>query len=166
MEFPQVRFLTSLYCPGLRPFLNLSSFPPLYHKHNQGEMPVILCCMCGIEIQHNATNMCVACLRSSVDITEELTRSITIHSCRTCKRFHLPPWTECELESKVLMAACLKRINGLKGLKLVDAAWVWTEPHSMRLKIKITVSYHHSVPLPSTALHPPLIYGDRYKRRL
>ena len=37
------------------------------------------------------------------------------------------------------MAACLRRINGFKELRLVDAAWIWTEPHSLRLKIKITV---------------------------
>jgi nonsense-mediated mRNA decay protein 3 len=37
------------------------------------------------------------------------------------------------------MASCLRRIPGLNKLKLVDAAWIWTEPHSMRLKIKITV---------------------------
>jgi nonsense-mediated mRNA decay protein 3 len=102
-------------------------------------MPVILCCMCGIEITQNPTNMCVTCLRQNVDITADLGRQVSIHSCRTCKRFLLPPWTECALESKELMAACLRRIPGLNKLKLIDAAWIWTEPHSMRLKIKITV---------------------------
>ena len=43
------------------------------------------------------------------------------------------------MESKALMASCLKKIPALKKLNLVDAAWVWTEPHSMRLKIKLTV---------------------------
>ena len=37
------------------------------------------------------------------------------------------------------MSACLRKIPGLNTLKLVDAAWIWTEPHSMRLKIKLTV---------------------------
>lgn len=30
-------------------------------------------------------------------------------------------------------------MNGLKKVKLVDAAWIWTEPHSRRLKLKLTV---------------------------
>lgn len=43
------------------------------------------------------------------------------------------------LESKELMSACLRKIPGLNKVKLVDAAWIWTEPHSLRLKIKLTV---------------------------
>ena len=43
------------------------------------------------------------------------------------------------LESKELMATCLRKVNGLNKVKLVDAVWIWTEPHSMRLKIKITI---------------------------
>lgn len=34
---------------------------------------------------------------------------------------------------------CLRKIAGLSRVKVVDAVWVWTEPHSMRLKIKLTV---------------------------
>jgi nonsense-mediated mRNA decay protein 3 len=45
------------------------------------------------------------------------------------------------------MALCLTNVSGLKKRKnegggrvrLVDAAWVWTEPHSMRLKIRLTI---------------------------
>jgi nonsense-mediated mRNA decay protein 3 len=46
------------------------------------------------------------------------------------------------------MALCLVNVSGLKKkrnedgggrVRLVDAAWVWTEPHSMRLKIRLTV---------------------------
>lgn len=43
------------------------------------------------------------------------------------------------LESKELMAMCLRKIPGLSKVKLVDAVWIWTEPHSMRLKIKVTL---------------------------
>lgn len=48
----------------------------------------------------------------------------------------------CELESRELMALCLGKVAGIKkksDLKLVDASWVWTEPHSMRLKVRLTV---------------------------
>ncbi len=46
------------------------------------------------------------------------------------------------------MALCLTNVSGLKKkrneggggqVRLVDAAWVWTEPHSMRLKIRLTI---------------------------
>ena len=50
-----------------------------------------------------------------------------------------PPWTQCELESSELLALCLKQIKGLKRVKLIDASFIWTEPHSRRIKIKVTV---------------------------
>ena len=54
-------------------------------------------------------------------------------------RFLCPPWQKVALESKELMSACLKKIPGLNKVKLVDAVWIWTEPHSMRIKLKITI---------------------------
>jgi len=52
----------------------------------------------------------------------------------------------CELESRELMSLCLKNISGLnksssnsESVRLVDAGWIWTEPHSMRLKVRLTV---------------------------
>ena len=83
--------------------------------------------------------MCVACLREHVDITEGIPRQLTIHSCRSCQRFLGPPWMEIQLESKELLSLCLRKIPGLKHVKLIDAVWIWTEPHSMRLKIKLTI---------------------------
>ena len=95
--------------------------------------------MCSVAIEPNAANMCISCLRGRVDICEGLSSQLSIHSCRTCKRWLLPPWKDCQLESKELMAACLHKITGLSSVKLIDAVWIWTEPHSLRLKIKITV---------------------------
>ncbi len=43
------------------------------------------------------------------------------------------------LESKELMTVCLRKVTGLSKVKLIDAVWIWTEPHSLRLKIKLTV---------------------------
>lgn len=52
----------------------------------------------------------------------------------------------CELESRELMALCLAKTSGIKSTKgngqnirLIDAAWIWTEPHSMRLKVRLTI---------------------------
>ena len=102
-------------------------------------LPTILCCVCGVDILQNPSNMCVTCLRSSTDITAGIPRQLTIHSCRTCNRFLCPPWQKIELESKELMSACLRKIPGLSKVKLIDAIWIWTEPHSMRLHIKLTI---------------------------
>lgn len=46
---------------------------------------------------------------------------------------------QCSLESRELLALCLKKLRGLKEVKLVDAGFVWTEPHSKRIKVKLTV---------------------------
>ena len=95
--------------------------------------------MCSTEIAPNPSNMCINCLRTNVDITEGINRQNLIHSCRSCGRFLCPPWQNVALESKELLAACLRKIPGLSQLKLVDAVWIWTEEHSKRLKIKLTV---------------------------
>ena len=50
-----------------------------------------------------------------------------------------PPWVHLELESPELLSLCLKKVKGLKRVKLIDAQFIWTEPHSRRLKVKITV---------------------------
>eukprot|EP00640_Fibrocapsa_japonica_P003538 CAMPEP_0113942132 /NCGR_PEP_ID=MMETSP1339-20121228/7901_1 /TAXON_ID=94617 /ORGANISM="Fibrocapsa japonica" /LENGTH=303 /DNA_ID=CAMNT_0000946479 /DNA_START=217 /DNA_END=1125 /DNA_ORIENTATION=- /assembly_acc=CAM_ASM_000762 len=48
-------------------------------------------------------------------------------------------WMPLELESQQLLSLCLRRIHGLSKLKLVDARFIWTEPHSKRLKVFLTV---------------------------
>lgn len=61
--------------------------------------------------------------------------------CRNCERYLSPPndWIRAALESRELLTLCLKRIKGLKDVKLIDAGFVWTEPHSKRIKVKLTV---------------------------
>ena len=108
-------------------------------QEGYGTMPNMLCCLCGVDITYNPASMCESCLQKEIDITSSLRTTLTIHSCRGCGRFLCPPWQNVALESKELMSACLRKIPGLSKLKLIDAVWIWTEPHSMRLKIKITV---------------------------
>ena len=105
----------------------------------EGVLPSILCCNCGITIEQNPSNMCISCIRDNVDITADIAKKMTIHTCRTCKRWLAPPWQTMQLESKELMAMCLRKIQGLSKVKLIDAVWIWTEPHSLRLKVKLTV---------------------------
>ena len=56
-------------------------------------------------------------------------------------RYLQPPstWIACVLESRELLGLCLKRLKGLNKVHLVDAGFVWTEPHSKRLKVKLTI---------------------------
>ncbi|GKY92645.1 hypothetical protein MPSEU_000234600 [Mayamaea pseudoterrestris] len=106
----------------------------------------ILCCECGVPMQApNAINTCATCLASSADITKGISTEATLHQCRGCQRWHKDAgkWVSCGLESRELMALCLDHVSGLKrknqDVRLVDAAWIWTEPHSMRLKVRLTV---------------------------
>jgi NMD protein affecting ribosome stability and mRNA decay len=57
----------------------------------------------------------------------------------TLLRYQRPPWVACDLESKELLALCLKKVTGLQKVRLVDAGFVYTEPHSRRLKVKLTI---------------------------
>ncbi|XP_012143485.1 60S ribosomal export protein NMD3 isoform X2 [Megachile rotundata] len=97
--------------------------------------------MCGISIEPNPANTCVACLRTQIDITENVPKQATIHFCKGCERYLQPPseWIHAALESRELLTLCLKKLKSLNRLKLIDAGFVWTEPHSMRLKVKLTV---------------------------
>lgn len=45
---------------------------PLVVRGDEGGAGLILCCECGLSIQPNAANMCVACIRSRIDITEDI----------------------------------------------------------------------------------------------
>lgn len=85
--------------------------------------------------------MCLSCIRSQVDISEGIPKQIAIQFCRNCERYLQPPaqWLHCALESKELMALCLRRLKGLNKVRLVDASFIWTEPHSKRIKIKVTI---------------------------
>jgi len=101
----------------------------------------ILCCQCGVAMEPNPANMCVSCLRIHVDITQDIPKQGTLQFCRNCERYLQPPfeWISCALESKELLGLCLRKLKALNKVKLVDAGFIWTEPHSKRIKVKLTV---------------------------
>ncbi|KAM6961479.1 60S ribosomal export protein NMD3 [Aplochiton taeniatus] len=102
----------------------------------------ILCCTCGIPIPPNPANMCVSCLRSQVDITEGIPKQVSVHFCKQCERYLQPPttWMQCALESRELLALCLKKLKcSMTKVRLIDAGFLWTEPHSKRIKLKVTI---------------------------
>ncbi|XP_023870122.2 60S ribosomal export protein NMD3 isoform X1 [Salvelinus sp. IW2-2015] len=102
----------------------------------------ILCCTCGIPIPPNPANMCVSCLRTTVDISEGIPKQVNLHFCKQCERYLQPPasWVQCALESRELLALCLKKLKGnMTKVRLIDAGFLWTEPHSKRIKLKVTI---------------------------
>lgn len=134
-------------------------------QHTRATIP---CCVCGTIIYPNAANQCEACLAQKFDLHQLLNRGfggqggLTLHQCRDCRRYERIQQGEslsqsnryerCELESSELMALCLKHIPALssssnkgsnskdvRNLQIVEASWIWTEPHSMRLKLRLSV---------------------------
>lgn len=101
----------------------------------------VLCAMCSANMEPNPSGMCVNCIRSQVDITEGIPKAQSVQFCRGCERYLQPPrhWITCGWESRELLTVCIKRLRGLNKVKLVDASFVWTEPHSKRIKTKLTV---------------------------
>lgn len=100
-----------------------------------------LCASCGTLIAPNPSNMCINCIRSDVDITDGIPKQATLHYCKGCNRYLQPPniWVNAELESRQLLSLCLKKLKGLQKVRLVDAGFIWTEPHSRRIKVKLSI---------------------------
>jgi nonsense-mediated mRNA decay protein 3 len=96
-------------------------------------------------------NMCAACVTNEVDIAEGISLEAELNQCRGCLRYQSrgkthhkysstsSAWLNCPWESMELMALCLKHIHGLHKAKLIDANFIWTEPHSKRIKVKLTL---------------------------
>ncbi|EGD82533.1 CGI-07 protein [Salpingoeca rosetta] len=101
----------------------------------------ILCCECGMQITPNPARMCVSCIRSRVDITDGIPKSVALFHCKGCGRYSNPPkgWLVAQLESRELLSLCLRKLTGLSKVRLVDAGFIWTEPHSKRVKVRLVI---------------------------
>ncbi|KAF8888621.1 NMD3-domain-containing protein [Infundibulicybe gibba] len=101
----------------------------------------VLCADCGTPIVPNSANLCVACLRNTVDITEGIPKQASVSFCRNCERFLSPPqsWTLAKPESSELLSICLRKLKGLNKVRLTEAHFIWTEPHSKRLRVSMTI---------------------------
>ena len=106
-------------------------------------LTTILCCNCGAPIDGTkaAGALCYDCVRLTVDASEGIPREATIHTCRDCDRWFQPPgqWISAAPESRELLALCLRKLRGLSKVRIIDANFLWTEPHSRRVKVKLTV---------------------------
>ncbi|OHT05102.1 60S ribosomal export protein nmd3 [Tritrichomonas foetus] len=101
----------------------------------------IPCCICGVKIDPNPSNMCAVCLRSKEDFGDKISQTINLNYCCTCGRYQSSPtsWVNAGLESPELLQLCLRKINGIKDIKIVDAKFLWTEPHSKRIKVSVKI---------------------------
>ncbi|PSR75751.1 NMD3 family protein [Coniella lustricola] len=103
----------------------------------------ILCCNCGAPIDGTtaAGALCYDCVKLTNDISNGIQREAVLNFCRDCDRWLMPPatWLVAPPESRELLALCLKKLRGLGKVRIIDASFVWTEPHSRRIKVKITV---------------------------
>ncbi|PQE28774.1 putative nuclear export sequence-containing nonribosomal protein [Rutstroemia sp. NJR-2017a WRK4] len=103
----------------------------------------ILCCNCGAPIDGttSAGALCYDCVKLTVDVSQGIQREATLHFCRDCDRWLLPPatWIVAAPESRELLALCLKKLRGLHKVRIIDASFIWTEPHSRRVKVKLTI---------------------------
>lgn len=120
------------------PMDNSGMFRP---SHTTG---TVLCCLCGERISPNPSNMCMRCIRSNANITSSLPRLSSVIYCPDCNSYLLPPntWVKADLESKQLLTFLLGRVRSSISkakLRLTHAEYVWTEPHSKRIKVKIKV---------------------------
>ncbi|KFA65652.1 hypothetical protein S40285_09163 [Stachybotrys chlorohalonatus IBT 40285] len=101
----------------------------------------VLCCNCGAATNGETGAYCYDCLKLAVDLSKDIQREAVLHFCRDCDRWLMPPmsWVVAGPESRELLALCLKKLSGLQKVRLVDASFIWTEPHSRRIKVKLTV---------------------------
>lgn len=103
----------------------------------------ILCCNCGAPIDGTASAnaLCYDCVKLTIDVSQGIQREATLHFCRDCERWLLPPtsWLVASIESRELLALCLKKLRGLHKVRIIDASFIWTEPHSRRIKVKLTI---------------------------
>ena len=108
----------------------------------------ILCCNCGVPIDGTAAAgaLCYDCVKLTVDASEGIQREAVLHTCRDCERWLSPPsqWVTAAPESRELLALCLRKLRGLNKVRIIDANFLWTEPHSKRIKVKITVQQEAS----------------------
>jgi nonsense-mediated mRNA decay protein 3 len=102
---------------------------------------MILCCLCGVSITPNDAAMCMQCLAGEIDTTEDIPASQEIIQCGKCDKYMvgMNNWVNHAPESASLLAFCLRK--ALKSnTKVENSSFIWTEPHSKRIKISVTVN--------------------------
>ena len=100
----------------------------------------IVCCLCSAVIDANPRGTCEACMRKSLNIKTCIPTEFELQYCKECQRFLRPPYVKIERESSDMMKLCLSRIKSYdKKVKIIDSNFIYTEPHSKMIKIKVTI---------------------------
>ena len=100
----------------------------------------IVCCLCSAVIDANPRGTCEACFRKSLSIKTSIPTEFEVIVCKTCKRYLRPPYVKIEKETPEMMQLCLSRIKSYdKKVKIIDSNFIYTEPHSKLIKIKVTL---------------------------
>ena len=100
----------------------------------------IVCCLCSAVIDANPRGTCEACLKKSLNIKTCIPTEFELQYCKECQRFLRPPYVKIERDSADMMKLCLSRIKSYdKKVKIIDSNFIYTEPHSKIIKIKISI---------------------------
>ena len=100
----------------------------------------IVCCLCSAVIDANPRGTCEACLKKSLNIKTCIPTEFELQYCKGCQRFLRPPYVKIERDSADMMKLCLSRIKSYdKKVKIIDSNFIYTEPHSKVIKIKISI---------------------------
>lgn len=97
-------------------------------------------CAASISQKVSQNKVCISVSQYSVHVVFN-DHAASVSFCRNCERFLAPPaaWTPARPESQELLAICLKKLKGLPKVRLTDAHFIWTEPHSKRLRVSLTI---------------------------
>ena len=116
----------------------------------------IPCCLCGISIYPNPNNMCLDCIKQKPDLITQIPNKVEIIYCRDCGRYQVnqTQWLLAELESPELLQFCLKKIPKSSEIKVINANFIWTEPHSRRIKVSLLYEIENFA---GTILHQNII---------
>jgi NMD protein affecting ribosome stability and mRNA decay len=100
----------------------------------------IVCCLCSAVIDANPRGTCEACFRKSLNIKTSIPTEFELQYCKECQRFLRPPYVKIDRDSTDMMKLCLSRIKSYdKKVKIIDSNFIYTEPHSKLIKIKVTL---------------------------
>ena len=149
--------------------VNLEVRPSQATDKNDTIVPIkkgfIHCCICGTFIEPNDVSMCIDCIRvefmkssssktnskktndnQNINLLKSNVKELT--QCKKCSRWQFNKatksgegWIHHELESPGLLTFCLKQISELNkyDIKILDSNFIWTEPHSNRIKLAVDV---------------------------
>ncbi len=124
----------------VEPGSNIVNGVSIIDKSSMMTYSKIVCCLCSAVIDANPRGTCEACFRKSLSIKTSIPTEFEIIYCKECHRFLRPPYVKIDRESSDMMKLCLSRIKSYdKKVKIIDSNFIYTEPHSKIIKIKVTL---------------------------